>query len=313
MNHKLLPPLAALRAFEAVGRLGGVRKAGKELEIDHAVISRHIRTLESLIGKNLLVREPTGYQLTDDGQVYHQEIYKALTTIATATARLTETTERKKLRIWCIPGFASLWLSDRLGDFIKHHPSIDLDFRPADASPDFRSKEVDGDIRYLRRWEEAAVPKIVYKLEFARPLVFPVASPGYVANMKPLESVEELLSYTLLHEDNDLEWRHWLEAQGMTISDELPGPRLWHAHLTLNAARQDRGIVLANPMLLGDELADGRLVRVELAQGDFVPVRFGGYTLLAREDRWSTPALAIFRRWLRRTADAYEAGDFSQL
>ena len=175
MNHKLLPPLAALRAFEAVGRLGGVRKAGKELEIDHAVISRHIRTLESLIGKNLLVRESTGYQLTDDGQVYHQEIYKALTTIATATARLTETTERKKLRIWCIPGFASLWLSDRLGDFIKHHPSIDLDFRPADASPDFRSKEVDGDIRYLRRWEEAAVPKVAYKLEFARPLVYRAA------------------------------------------------------------------------------------------------------------------------------------------
>jgi LysR family transcriptional regulator, glycine cleavage system transcriptional activator len=299
IDQRLLPPLAALRAFEAVGRLGGIRRAAKELTVDHAVVSRHIRSLEAWVGVQLMVRDGAGYTLTEKGEIYHREIYEAIRAIATATGALVKVSEELKLRLQCIPGFATLWLSDRLGDFIATNHDIDVDFRPSDHSPDFRGQDVDGDIRYLRAWEEVSLPKIVFRLEVARPAVFPVASPACAARLPAIKTAADLLDMPLLHEDNDLEWRHWLAAQGVTAAERMPGSRLWHAHLTLAAARQGHGIALANTMLLRDDLAAGRLVEIRPAQGAFEPVRLGGYTFLAREDRWNAPAIARFRRWLQ--------------
>jgi LysR family glycine cleavage system transcriptional activator len=303
-DQKLLPPLAALRAFEAVGRLGGIRRAAKELMIDHAVVSRHIRSLEGWVGVQLVVRHGTGYTLTEPGEIYHQQIYAAVTAIANATGALMKGGDELKLRIQCIPGFASLWLSDRLGDFMSANKDIDVDFHPSDQSPDFRGKDVDGDIRYLRFWEEAAMPKMVHRFEFARPHVFPVASPDYLASIPAIGHARDFLDLPLLHEDNDLEWRHWLTGQDVEPPERLPGSRLWHAHLTLKAARQGHGIALANPMLLRDDIQEGRLVAVVPEGGEFVPARFGGYTFIAREDRWNAPAIVRFRRWLQSAVAA---------
>ncbi|MFW2851923.1 LysR substrate-binding domain-containing protein [Sphingomonas sp. TX0543] len=298
IDSRLLPPLAALRAFEAVGRLGGIRRAAKELTVDHGVVSRHIRSLEAWVGVELVVRDGAGYSLTEKGEVYHRQIYEALRAVASATGALVKVGDDLKLRLQCIPGFASLWLSDRLGEFIDANRDIDVDFRPSDHSPDFRGQDVDGDIRYLRTWEEVDLPKVVYRLDVARPVVFPVASPACAAGLPPITSPADLLNMPLLHEENDLEWRHWLTAQGVAVPERMPGSRLWHAHLTLAAARQGHGITLANTMLLRDDLAAGRLVKVKLAQGEFAPVLLGTYTFLAREDRWNSPAIARFRRWL---------------
>jgi DNA-binding transcriptional LysR family regulator len=306
-NAKLYPPLAALRAFDSVARLGGIRKAGKELGTDHAVVSRHIRALESWVGAALLVREGMGYRLTEAGQAYHHQIESALATIAAATGALIQSEERVCLRIWCIPGFAFLWLSDRLGDFVEANPDIDLDFRPSDDLPDFRAKDIDGAIRYVRTWEEAAIPRHVHSLELARPPVFPVAAPALAAALPPLAGATDLLGCTLLHEDSDAEWRHWFAAQSVQTPEALPGTRLWHAHLTLNAARQGQGIALANPLLLRDDLETGRLVRIEAQNGPFAPVVLGSYRLMAREDRWNATGLTRFRRWL--TARTSDAGD----
>lgn len=303
-NGKLYPPLAALRAFDAVGRLGGIRKASKELGTDHAVVSRHVRALEGWVGAALLVREGTGYQLTDAGRAYHAEIERALAIISGATGALTRQDARIRLRIWCIPGFAFLWLSDRLGSFIDDNPAIDLDFRPSDDLPDFRAKDVDGAIRYLRLWEEATIPRHVHSLELARPPVFPVAAPAFAASLPALATAADLLDCTLLHEDSDEEWKHWLAAQSVTPPETLPGPRLWHAHLTLNAARQGQGIALANPMLLRDDIEAGRLVRLQARERPFVPVQLGSYRLMAREDQWNAAGLVRFRSWLTERTSA---------
>ncbi|MFT3968016.1 MAG: LysR substrate-binding domain-containing protein [Sphingobium sp.] len=302
-DARLLPSLAVLRAFEAVGRLGGIRRAAKELSIDHAVISRHIRSLESWVGVGLLVRQGVRHTLTAEGEAYYEEIHEALTRIANATGKLIKGNGELKLRVWCIPGFASLWLSRHLGDFIASNPDIIVDFRPADSGPDFRSREVDCDIRYLRRWEEEALPRSVQRLELARPAVFPVATADCLARLPPITSAEDLLKCPLLHEDNDLEWVNWFRLQEIEPSPQpLPGSRLWHAHLTINAALQGHGIALANHMLLGDNLHAGHLQVVQPQGPQFVPVQFGGYTFMAREDQWSAPAIVRFRRWLQRTA-----------
>lgn len=301
-DSKHYPPLAALRAFEAVGRLGGIRRAARELGIDHAVVSRHIRSLETWVGTSLVIRKGADSILAESGAAYHEEIAAALAGIASATGKLMRVSDALDLKLWCIPGFAFLWLADRLGDFMTAHPEVHVDFRPSDHSPDFRAKQVDGDIRYLRDWEVARLPRMIHRFEFARPPVLPVASPAYLSSMPPITCADDLLGHRLLHEEDDMEWLHWLKAQGVDVADRLPGSRLWHAHLTLNAARRHQGIALANKMLLRDDIERGRLIVVEPIRQAFSPVRFAGYTLIAREDRWNAPALACFRRWLQRTA-----------
>lgn len=299
-NSKLYPPLAALRAFEAAGRLGGIRRAAKELGIDHAVVSRHVRSLESWVGVPLLGRRGNSYELTEQGMVYHAEIASALAKIATATGRMVEVQEDLRLSIWCVPGFAFLWLADRLGDFTRAHPEISVDFRPCDHAPDFRAREVDCDIRYVRDWEEGPIARVAHRLEFARPNVFPVCSPELRESLPPIENAASLLECPLLHEDGDVEWKGWFAAQHVRIETRMQGPRLWHAHLTLAAARQGRGVALANPMLLGNDLAEGTLVPIQPRVGTFAPACYGGYTLFARDDRWNARPVIAFRRWLTR-------------
>jgi len=87
-NPKDYPPLAVLRAFEAVGRLHGIRRAAKELTVDHAVVSRHIRSLDAWVGAQLLTRNAKGYSLTELGSTYHEQISSALGAIASATSML---------------------------------------------------------------------------------------------------------------------------------------------------------------------------------------------------------------------------------
>lgn len=299
-DNRLYPPLAALRAFEAVGRLGGIRRAARELTIDHAVVSRHVRSLEGWVGVPLIVRMASGRRLTDQGEAYHREITEALTAISAATGRLMAGVGALSLHVCCIPGFATLWLSDRLAEFIAENDELQVDFRPSDETPDFRGKDVDCDIRYIREWEKDNLPRGVKQLEIARPAIFPVASPELLSSLPPIETAADLIGCPLLHEDGDDEWTHWLAAQGAAPVEPLQGPRLWHAHLTLSAARRGRGIALANNMLLGDDLKNGELVRIEPRRGQFVPTNLGAYVLLAREDRWNAPAVFRFRRWIQQ-------------
>lgn len=299
MDKRFLPPIAALRAFEAVGRLGGIRRAAEELGVDHAVVSRHVRSLESLMETPLMIREGQASRLTDEGAEYHDKISAALNMIVNATAGVLQSEGERELRVWCSPGFALLWLSGHIGEFISANPDLDVEFRPADNLADFRSREVDCDIRYLRDWQTTSLPKILHRADFSRPSVFPVASPQFVEAMNPIEQAGDMLDLPLLHEESNDEWRYWLEAQGVDVPAQIPGARLWQAHLTLSAARKGHGIALANRFIIGDALTTGDLVEIRPVSGEFAPVSFGAYTFLAREEEWNADHIRRFRRWLQ--------------
>ncbi|WP_423350166.1 LysR substrate-binding domain-containing protein [Phenylobacterium sp. VNQ135] len=298
-GRRLLPPFAALRAFEAVGQLGGIRRAAQELGVDHAAVSRHLRALEEWAGVKLIDREQGG-RLTPEGAKYLARISAALEEISRATVDLTRRGDDSRLVIWSVPGFAYRWLIRRLPDFNAAHPGFDLEVRPTDHAPDFARHEADADIRYVRDMAPAQDGD-VQSVEIARPIVFPAASPALAARLGADASAEALLDETLLHEDDDSEWRAWLKARQVPVPERLGGPRLWHAHLTLDAARRGQGVVLTNALLAGDELASGELVELTVQPAE-PEIRFGGYALRVRRDRWRDPAILKFRRWLERAA-----------
>lgn len=301
LPRRLLPPFAALRAFEAVGRLGGIRRAGEELGIDHAAVSRHLRSLEAWLGVGLIDRDRGG-QMTADGAVFHARIAGALEAISQASANLTRRGDDPRLLVWCVPGFAYRWLNARLGEFSAANPDIDIEVRPTDHGPDFARHEADADIRYVRDPHPAADAD-VQAVEIARPVVMAVAAPALAGGLPAGAPVQALLRAPLLHEDDDSEWRAWLLAHGVEPPARLTGPRLWHAHLTLDSAVRGLGVALSNELLIGDHLTSGALVKLALAP-PAPDIRFGAYAFRARRDRWRHPGIVRFRRWLERVAQS---------
>lgn len=304
-----IPPLAMLRAFEAFGRRGGVRKAAELLGIDHAAISRHLRGLETFVGATLIDRTGGVHGLTDEGARYHHAISAALADIAAQTRLLRQCGDRR-LSLWCSPGLAAEWLVPRLNRFSDTNPDIALELRPSDTPPSFLTSQVDGDIRYIKAGDPPP-PAETRRIELAQPTIFPVCSPSYSATIGGcVADCEAMLALRLLHEEGDLEWRLWFAAQGLTAPAEiLPGPRLWHAHLVLDACRAGRGVALANDFLLGDDLATGRLVRLSAMGAPFTEPRLGAYMLTVRRHRWGDRGIARFRRWIEQAMRAKVSGD----
>lgn len=310
-ERKSLPPFATLRAFEAVGRYSGIRKAAQALDLDHAVVSRHLRALEDWAGVQLVNRAHGYASLTEDGHRYYARISAALGEIRDATVDLLSQNDASRLSIWCVPGFACEYLASRLHALQQLHPGLELELHPTDRSPDFSRHEADVDIRYIPGDESACAPGVtagIRRVQLARPPVMAVTSPGRAALLGSIANPSDLLNAPLLHEESPQQWQTWFSAHGVEVSAVLPGPRLWHAHLTIEAARRGQGVALANPFLLGDDFATGRLVPLLEDLRSERPVALGTYAFSARADRWQSSKLVSFRRWLKQITQGAPLG-----
>ena len=298
-DRKALPPFATLRAFEAVGTLRGIRRAAVALRVDHAVISRHVRSLEEWAGVRLVERVRGNISLTEHGARFHGKLSAALLALSDATAELVRRSDEQRLQIWCVPGFASQWLAGRLATFQAANPGVEIELHPTDHGPDFTRYEADIDIRYMAgsKPESAAfVRGGIRKFELARPQVFAVANPKYAASLGSVRGATDLVEASLLHEENDSQWRAWFAAQDVQVTGTIKGPRMWHADVAVEAARRGQGISLANPFLLGDDFQTGRLVNLLPGAAS---VSLGAYVFATRADSWHSPCIAQFRRWIK--------------
>ncbi|HWU01148.1 MAG TPA: LysR substrate-binding domain-containing protein [Novosphingobium sp.] len=297
------PPFAALRAFAAIGRHGGIRRAAEALGISHAIVSRHLSGLEDMLGVMLLNRH-TG-ELTPTGQSYHARIGAALAEIEMATMAVMAQ-RRPGLTIWCSAGFALHWLTRRLPAFSRGRGRPVVDLRSTDAEPSFERDEADGDIRYSYDHAPQPLAHGVRAEELARPQVFPVAAPELLARWpRPVMTLADLLAMPLIEEGSPAEWAAWLSAQehgGAALPPAVA--RYGQAHLTLAAARAGQGVALSNHFLAAEDLAGGRLVPVVPQRQALQPVTLGAYVFRCPRARWSDPLLARFRAWLAEAVSA---------
>jgi DNA-binding transcriptional LysR family regulator len=298
-SRKSLPPFEALRAFDAVARLGGIRKAAQSLCRDHAAISRHLRSIEAWTGATLIERTAAGVVLTQDGIRYHRQIASAMDIIANATLDLMRRGDYRRLHIRCIPGFALHWLSRRLGEFEKAHPTLDIEVHPTDRGSDLSSHEADVEIRFIASYTTPVeLPAELRSLDIISVPIVAVASRAYLAEAPPVHVPRDLLNQKLLHEENFNRWQSWLAAHGVEEDVDLTGPRLWAGHLTLDAARHGRGIALTNYLIAADDLKSGTLIDVGKSKPSFEPLTTGTYRLVTRAERWDAPVICQFRQWL---------------
>ena len=298
LGRRVLPPLHMVRAFDAVAEAGSVRKAGDIIHVSHTVVSRHVRNLEAWMGTKLITAGPRGVVLTEEGVLFRSAVAQAFGLISDATQALMPLARKGTLRIWCMPGLATRWLSPRLQEIEGVVPEVEIVLRAIDRTPDIANAETDVIIGFGN--PDELPPGAV---GIIRPRMFPVASPKWLsANARP-ETVDELATSPLIHEESRKQWQDWFEACGVAPDRPLRGPRLWDASLGFDAALAGQGIALATRLTTSVEISDGRLEEL-LATN----IRLGTYYLIVRPDRAADPIIRRFREWLMANLMITETG-----
>lgn len=284
-----LPPLNALRTFEAAARHLSFTRAGEELNVTQAAISYQVKALEDRLGVPLFRRLNRALLLTDAGQSLFAAAAEAFDLIATAAARLSALEGSGVLTVSTLDSFAVNWLVPRLSRFRERRPEIDLRVATSDHLVDFVRDGVDVAIRYGRgKWPGLSVVRLMSEE------LFPVVSPALLAKGPPLREPNDLRHYTLLHDTMPEDWQMWLMAAGVSDMNPSRGPGFQHSNLVIQAAVAGLGVALGRSALVADELASGRLVKpFEIS----LPAEFAYYAVCP-EGGADRPKVKAFRDWL---------------
>ncbi len=299
MAERRLPPLNALRAFEAAARQLSFTRAGEELHVTQAAISHQVKALEQWLGLALFRRRGRAIVLTENGQTYLAAVREGLDLLADATDRLTQRQDSGILTVSTMASFAAAWLVPRLGRFRALHSDIDVRLSASDEIVEFARDDVDLAIRYGDgHWPGVEVVPLMTED------LFPVCSPALLMGPHPLRQPEDLRHHTLLHDDMRETWRLWLLAAGVDGVDPDRGPGYNLSTLVIDAAVDAQGVALARSALIGDHLASGRLVRPFDIQ---LPAEFA-YYLVHPARALDHPKVRAFRDWVMREVQADEGG-----
>lgn len=293
-----LPPLNALRAFEAAARHLSFTRAASELHVTPAAISHQVKGLEDWFGVKLFQRRNREILMTESGQLLLPGVRDGLDQLEAASQRIVTRGDGNELRLTCMPSFAAKWLVPRLSRFRARHPEIDVLLSTEDRMVDLDVEPFDLGIRSGRGHYPGLT---VYRL--FDDAVFPVCSPELLRGDKPLRTPSDLVHHSLLHDDYPVGWLEWLAAAGVDNVDHHRGPMFDNSAMMLQAAAEGMGVALARHALAYADLLAGRLVRpfpITLTS-DYA------YFLVHVPRVADRPKIVAFRTWLIEEAEAYSA------
>ena len=301
--RRRLPPLNALRAFEAAARHLNFSRAADELSVTPGAVSQQIQNLEDYIGASLFRRTPRGLLLTDAAQTALPALREAFDRLAEAASLLTGSVDGRRLTLTAPPSFAAKWLVPRLGRFETAHPQVDVWLSADMELVDFANGEVDLAVRYgggpypglevMRLMRETVIPVMSPELNLAQPLSAPC----------------DLAHHVLLHDgspdadESCPDWQMWLAARGVKGVDGSRGPRFNQSSLVIEAAMAGRGVALAKRTLAQDDLDAGRLIA---PMAITTSVDFAYYVVHPKA-KARLPQVKAFVSWIQAEAAAHEA------
>ncbi len=295
-----LPPLNALRAFEAGARHLSFTRAAQELHVTQAAVSHQVKALEDHLGVALFRRLTRRLVLTEAGRSLHPAVGEAFDGIAEAVQRLRGGEAGRTVTVSLTPSFGARWLSQRLGRFWAAHPQIDLRLHHSVHLADFRREEVDLAVRWGRGSWPGLTAEFLMRAGFT-----PVCSPALLEGAHPLRAPADLRFHTLLHEEQHTEdWAQWLMAAGVEGVDPRRGQVIDDPSILDRATLEGQGVALGTTSLIGQHLAAGRLVRpfdLDL-ETEFA------YYLVYPPKALERPKVRAFRDFLMSESGADEAG-----
>ncbi len=301
-----MPPLNALRAFEAAARHLSLTKAARELNVTPGALSHQIRGLEELLGLKLFERGVRSIALTAAGRQLHPGLQTGFVHIRDAIAGLGVAGDERVLVISTPPGFTSKWLAPRLYRFSSANPEIDTRITSSMTSANFVTDRVDVAVRNLQTGATQDPALLVEQL--LELCLVPVCSPKLIDTHGPFTTPDVLKRVPLIHDDTLASrpevptWDDWFEAAGVAGADVSRGLRFNGADHALDATLEGAGVLLAHDVLAYDELRTGRLV---------IPfpltLRAGrAYHVVCPKRDSERPIVQAFRRWIKEEVAALD-------
>jgi len=287
MRH--LPPLAAVRVFEAAARHGNFTRAAEELGMTQAAVSYQVKLLEERLGVALFHRIRRQVTLTEAGRRIAPMVSGAFDTLDSAFAAA-RAEDESMLTISTSQTFANTWLAWRLGGFQVQHPDMAVRLLVNDALIDFGSEDVDMAVRVgLGPWP-GLTADLLLRIDFT-----PMCSPDFLARHGGRIDPADMLDLPLIS-PQDPWWAYWLREAGVDVPDGVikPGIRLDSQANEGNAAMAGQGVAMLTPFFWRNDLADRRLVRLS----DQLSSRGYAYWLVYPEQRRNVPKIKRFREWL---------------
>ncbi|HTE40099.1 MAG TPA: LysR substrate-binding domain-containing protein [Steroidobacteraceae bacterium] len=299
MNNRThrLPPLPALRAFEAVARVKSVRDAAEELGLTASAISHQLRNLEEALGVALFVRGNQSIELTDSGEQFAAYAFRGFRELRQGVAALRSDPESRVLRVSAAPMFAMEILLPALPDFERACPDIQLRLEVGESVADLEEESIDAAIRIGRE------PSNLFFEKLLDVCWAPVCAPSLLRGPKPIRVPNDLREHILVATSEEQCVQLWLDAAN--VSDLKPSSKLTFDSFLgcVQAAENGMGFAIAPLSMLSQRLAEGKLVA---PFGISVPSPFV-YRLVCRRGRERQPKIDRFRRWLIGICEAHAA------
>ncbi|CAE6839951.1 LysR substrate-binding domain-containing protein [Paraburkholderia haematera] len=296
-----LPPLPALRFFEAAGRHQSFKLAAAELNVTPSAISHGIVGLEQSLGIDLFVREPRGISLTAAGADYLSYVSEAFSLIAIGTQRLPNHRANRPIALSCAPTLASRWLLPRLAAFRSRWPDANVTVDTSHRQVGF---PVDG-FDFAIRLSRAPVAGSAWTRLFGERLV-PVGSPAYVDTLRDEHGNVDPRHATLIHVNSASEdWQAWLDGTGIDGIDLTDGLRVDTIQLAFEAASMGLGLALGRRPLVDRDLASGALVEA-CPQTVTSSTAYWLVSAQNAESAVQRPELFDFKRWLLDEAEPFD-------
>ncbi len=298
-KYKNIPPLRAIKAFEASARLLSFTLAAQELHVTQAAISHQIKNLEQLTGVQLFERFNRSLKLTFEGRLYLVSIRNGLESIEKATRQLKSRDTTGTLNISLLPSFATKWLSKRIWRFQQQNKNLDVRISAFEWLTDFKKDDCDIAIRYSAN---PSYPGLKTEL-FLEEEVFPVCSKQLYESYEGKLTADRLLNANLCHEDFTSEdWHDWFDAAGIQAKPKLRGTRFSHMVTMLEAVENHQGFALGRTTLVQDDINRGLLAAP-------FEIKIKGqmsYYLVYPENTEGDEKLQMIRRWLMAEAEQFK-------
>jgi LysR family glycine cleavage system transcriptional activator len=295
--QRRLPPLNAVRAFEAAARLGGFNAAGAELNVSANAVGRLVKVLEDAVGVALFRRLPRGVVVTEAGERYLAGIGRLLDQLSEATADLRRLETSGVLKVSAMPSLVTRWLIPRLERLTERHPGLSVRVLATTAQTDFAREDIDVAIRIGRGRYPGMRSDPLMPEDYS-----PVCSPKLLSAGAPLREPADLAKHVLLHDECGcvaclpelIDWGNWLATVGVTTVNAQRGLRYSYSHMTLQAAAAGLGVALASSALLADDLSTGRLVK---PFGELAVRSPYSFYIVCPEATADSEKVVLFREW----------------
>jgi len=313
-----LPPLLALRAFEAAARQLSFTEAANELHLTQGAISRQIRMLETYLGAKLFDRFTRRIELTEVGRDYFRSVQTALGDIQTATKAAMGDAHRL-ITLNVLPTLSSMWLMPKLASFTEAYSNIEVHLVSSIEPVDFRANDVDVAIRVGRlpgRSYDRCSPRIELEMvdswkdveaQYLYPdILVPVISRKLLSQGHPIDNPGDILHYRLIHTaTRKYAWNDWLENYGLAVPARMDALGFGHFFMAIRAAKDCKGVALIPQIILDNMPPDPELVCPIGCQTESA----GAYYLLTRNSAEGDPAVRLIKKWIMSEAAQFRGSE----